>query len=134
RFVTLIYGLLDARTGEVRLVCAGHPAPLICDASGCAEDVSIHNPPLGVFDLMEFEEFRTVLRPGMRLVAFSDGLLDARHGKEFLGEQRVRELVDAMGDASPDALAADLLAAAQHHSEGHPPDDIAILALRYTGL
>ncbi|MDP2234070.1 MAG: SpoIIE family protein phosphatase, partial [Actinomycetota bacterium] len=93
RFVTLIYGLLDVRTGEVRLVCAGHPAPLICDASGCVEDVSIHNPPLGVFDLMEFEEFRTVLHPGMRLVAFSDGLLDARHGEEFLGEDRVRGLV-----------------------------------------
>lgn len=134
RFVTLVYGLLDLHTGETRIVCAGHPSPLICDASGCVADVSVHNPPLAVFDTMDFEEFRTVLDPNMRLIAFSDGLLDARKGEEFLGEERVRDMVDAMGDADPDRLVADLLAAAQAHSDGHPPDDIAILALRYTGL
>ena len=133
RFVTLVYGLLDVTTGEVRIVCAGHPSPLICDSTGCVEDVSVHNPPLAVFDMMDFEEFRTVLRPNMRLVAFSDGLLDARRGEEFLGEERVRDLVDNMGDADPDHLALGLLSAAQTHSGGHPPDDIAILAIRYTG-
>lgn len=134
RFVTLVYGLLDVATGETRIVCAGHPSPLICDESGCVEDVSVHNPPLAVFETMEFEEYRTVLRPNMRLVAFSDGLLDARRGEEFLGEERVRELIDGMGDAAPEILAEELLAAARSHSDGHPPDDIAILAIRYRGL
>lgn len=134
RFVTLVYGLLDVTTGETRIVCAGHPSPLICDESGCVEDVSVHNPPLAVFEFMDFEEYRTVLRPNMRLVAFSDGLLDARRGEEFLGEERVRELIDGMGDAAPETLAEELLAAARSHSDGHPPDDIAILAIRFCGL
>lgn len=134
RFVTLVYGLLDVTTGETRIVCAGHPSPLICDETGCVDDVSVHNPPLAVFEFMDFEEYRTVLRPNMRLVAFSDGLLDARRGEEFLGEERVRDLIDNMGDAAPDVLAKELLAAAQSHSDGHPPDDIAILAIRFCGL
>lgn len=133
RFVTLVYGLIDLHSGETRIVCAGHPSPLVCDEDGAVEDVSVHNPPLAVFDMMDFEEFRTMLRPNMRVVAFSDGLLDARSGEEFLGEERVRDLVARMGDADPRALVDDLMTAAQSHSDGHPPDDIAIIALRYQG-
>ncbi len=133
RFVTLVYGLIDLATGDTRIVCAGHPSPLICDEHDCIEDVSIHNPPLAVFELADFQEFHTRLRPGMRVVAFSDGLLDARHGDEFLGEERVRDLIAGMGNANPSELTSSLLAAATTHSDGRPPDDIAILALRYSG-
>jgi len=133
RFVTLLFGVLDLMTGEVRFVCAGHPDPLVCDAAGCAHDVTVHNPPLAVSATIEFEESRTILQPSMRLVAFSDGLLDARRGEDFLGEDAVCELITRMGDVAPTRLAADLLDAAQDYSEGHPPDDIAILAIRYTG-
>lgn len=132
-FITVVYGTLDTRSGEMTVVCAGHPTPLVCDARGCAPRDIPSSPPLGVFPDTEFSQLTFTLEPMQRVIMFSDGLLDARHGTDFLGERRVRDVVASLGDASPETVARRLLETARAHSEGQPPDDITILAFRYTG-
>ena len=68
------------------------------------------------------------------MVIFSDGLLDARSGSDFFGEEGVHEVLAELGDASPDQIVDTLLDKAKSHSGGEPPDDIAIVAMRYVGV
>lgn len=133
RFITAVYGLLDPTTGVAEVVCAGHPLPLACDAAGCIDQHGVRNPPLGVFPDFPFEQFTITLDPGMRLIMYTDGLLDTRRDSEFFGEFRVNELIDSLGDADPEDIAQTLMDAAVGFSDGHPTDDIAILVLRYVG-
>lgn len=133
RFITAVYGLLDPTTGVAEVVCAGHPLPLACDAVGCLNQHGVRNPPLGVFPDFPFEQFTITLDSGMRLIMYTDGLLDTRRGAEFFGELRVNELIDSLGDADPNDVAHTLMDAAVGFSDGHPTDDIAILVLRFVG-
>jgi serine phosphatase RsbU (regulator of sigma subunit) len=132
-FITGIFGFIDIANGDVRLSCAGHPAPIVCSAISCSTDEIIRNPPFTVFPELEFEEYRTRLAVGERMVLFTDGLIDARRGTDFLGESKVRDILENLGDAPPGIVVRVLLEAAQLHSGGTAPDDIAILAFRYLG-
>jgi PAS domain S-box-containing protein len=133
RFITGIFGIIDTATGEVRLSCAGHPAPIVCGAASCSTDDIVRNPPFTVFPELDFQEHRTHLAVGESMVLFTDGLIDARSGSDFFGEPKVREILVKLGDAPPSIAVRVLLEAAQAHSGGTAPDDIAILAFRYLG-
>lgn len=134
KFITAIYGLLDPGSGCMVFSCAGHPAPIICSEISCATDTIVRNPPLTVFPDLEFESYETTLRPGERMVLFSDGLIDTRRGSDLLGEAGVRGILDDLGDVPPRIAVRVLLEAAQSHAGGQAPDDIAIMAFRYLGL
>ncbi len=134
RFITMLYGVVDLASGDTTIVCAGHPLPLICDQLGCTEHATTRNPPLAVFGEHEFETYSVHLHPRQRLIMYSDGLIDTRRGGEFLGEDRVLELVDELGDADPQVIADTLMEAAWDFAVGTPDDDIAIVVFRYLGL
>ncbi|MDP2182725.1 MAG: MASE3 domain-containing protein [Actinomycetota bacterium] len=133
RFITAIYGVLDLGTGVMSVACAGHPAPVVCTIAGCAEDITVRNLPLGVDPDSIFEEYESRLEIGDRFVMYTDGLIDSRRGSEFLGESGVRDVLDSLGDASPQVVVERLLATAEEHAGGHPSDDIAVVAFRYLG-
>lgn len=73
QFTTACYGRLNAATGELEMVRAGHPSPLLMRASGAVEPLTPDGPLLGVFEDGEFEVLRTKLEPGDRLLVYSDG-------------------------------------------------------------
>jgi PAS domain S-box-containing protein len=134
RFITAVFGTIHMPTGDVKMACAGHPAPIRCGNPSCEEEPIVRNLPLGVFEEATFEYYETKIEIGDVLVLYSDGLIDARRGTDLLGEERVREILVGMGfDVSPQKVVDDLLEAARAHSEGSPPDDITILAMRYRG-
>jgi serine phosphatase RsbU (regulator of sigma subunit) len=134
RFITAVFGVIDNETGKATIACAGHPSPIRCGNPGCVNEEVVRNLPLGVIEDTTFEAYTTELQPGDVLVCFSDGLLDARRGADFLGEERVRDILNEMGfDTTPRVVVDALLEAARAHSEGNPPDDITILALRFLG-
>jgi PAS domain S-box-containing protein len=77
-FVTVVYGVLDTATGDVRLVNAGHLPPVLVAADGTArlaqDDASV---PLGVPGGRRTEA-RLHLGRGTSLLLFTDGLVERR--------------------------------------------------------
>jgi hypothetical protein len=129
RFATVLYGVIDVRTGVARVASAGHPAPVVCsENSAICLDVPT-NPPLGVVPGFRFETAEIELASGDMLVMFTDGLLDAGRHEDAFGEERVADVVATLGTA-PAALAPALLDAALSHARGRISDDMAVLALR----
>jgi serine phosphatase RsbU (regulator of sigma subunit) len=72
RFATAVYGLIDTRSGIVRIANGGHPQPLRIGREGVAH-VEAGGPLLGVFHDAAFQEETFELRPGETLLLYSDG-------------------------------------------------------------
>ncbi|GAB6052129.1 hypothetical protein JCM17960_09490 [Magnetospira thiophila] len=82
RFITMVVGLYDPRTGMVRLSNAGHEPPLIFHRDGRMEDFPADAPPLGISPHVvdehgAFPEIEFNLDGGT-LYVFTDGVTEGR--------------------------------------------------------
>ena len=129
RFVSLVLGLLVREDDGWRLDLAGggHPPALLL-RDGRAEAVLVGGSLLGLFPDATVEEISMRLAPDDLLVFFTDGVTEARRGREFFGDDRLRDGVAMSGTA--DQLADSLLAEVLDFQGGRAADDIAVLVLR----
>ena len=132
RFVTALCGLLDTRSGRLTMATAGHPVPLLCGSEPILYPDMPANPPLGLFGETRYEQISMCVDARTSVVAFSDGVLDARIGDEMFGEDRLREAVDAVSQSSPADIVAAVIDAVEEFTEGRRTDDIAVAAFRLT--
>jgi phosphoserine phosphatase RsbU/P len=132
QFATMVYGILNAATGEFRYVSAGHPGPVHWPLG--AEPMILESPgfPIGLADeTYAFEERSVHLAEGDRLYLYSDGVPEAMDpaGKLF-GNAR---LLEAIGHGQPkplqEGIATILGKITRWHGSERPQDDISILAV-----
>ena len=113
----------------LRLVVAGHPAPLLIDGESVVEAAAA-GPVLGAFSDATWEVERVQVQPGQQLVVVTDGVTEATGEDERFGELRLHE---GLAGVSSPALAAQKLEAALHaFSGGRLEDDAAIIAIAPT--
>jgi serine phosphatase RsbU (regulator of sigma subunit)/DNA-binding NarL/FixJ family response regulator len=95
-FFTIAYGVLDPRTGLVRLARAGHPFPLLQKAGGRVHLLKPDGFAVGLFAGPEVAEEELTLEKGDRLILYSDGLVDCTNaaGARFT-ETQLMDLVKA---------------------------------------
>lgn len=107
-FVTLFYGVLDARARRLTWTDAGHAPPLLVRGGGVRELESL-NMVLGVDPDAEFRQSVLDLESGDRLLLYTDGLTDARDfdGRMF-GKQRIIESLLKPAD-NAESIASNLL-------------------------
>ena len=114
----------------VCLSAGGHPPPLLLRADGSVESVEAPGAMLGVRAGADLVTAEIDLVPGDLLLLYTDGVLDARRGRETFGEARLREALAATaGEAASSAL-RHIDAAVRAFSPGPVRDDKALLALR----
>ena len=120
-FVTALAGRVHP-DGRILLASAGHPAPL-----GAGPRLVQVAAPLGLGT--QANESQGHLRPGDRLICYTDGLVEARNaGGEFLDRSVFEQEVAA--DSLTEALDR-LVELVDRHAEGRHDDDLALLALEY---
>lgn len=86
QFFTIVYGQIDLTTGQLSYCQAGHPAPLIRNASdGLVAEYGAGGFPAGMFIDSEFTVHQHQLKENDRLVIYSDGVTDceAKDGAEY---------------------------------------------------
>jgi PAS domain S-box-containing protein len=123
-FVTAFHARLDAASGRMRYVDAGHGYCLVRRATGQIERLSTRSMPLGIASGEEFLEGEVELRPGDVLLACSDGLMETSEGT-------VRLDVAAAGLANSES-ARDVVRRLTHGLEGRIVDDAALVVLKRT--
>ncbi len=128
KFVTLIAGVLDADSGGVELVDAGHGMCCIARAAGGVEEVVTEGGlPLGVAEDAEYRAATRSLGRGDRLVIYTDGLVEQPDSEGMqLGKRSAMAALGRGGTPEEDVRA--LLAAVRAHAHGELADDLTIAA------
>jgi sigma-B regulation protein RsbU (phosphoserine phosphatase) len=132
RFCSVVVARVTRIVGGVRLAvcCAGHLQPFVVRARGEIERVGLPGSLLGLFpDVRLLEETVQLLRGDM-IVAFTDGVTEARNGEEEFGERRTEKVLAGCAGLSATETVGVLLEEVLRFGEPPSRDDIAIVALR----
>lgn len=76
-FAVALCGVLDLRSGQLRLVGAGNPPPLVLRANQQWEQPEANGVPLGLMEGAEYEELVVPLGKDDRVLLFTDGAVEA---------------------------------------------------------
>ncbi|MBL1082544.1 serine/threonine-protein phosphatase [Streptomyces actinomycinicus] len=113
QFCTGIIAQLDFATGVLQWSNCGHPAPLLIRDQRLVADALAReaDPPMGLRSLLSGRDRRvheTRLRPGDRVLLYTDGVIEARMADgRLLGLERFADYViraSATGEIAPETL------------------------------
>jgi sigma-B regulation protein RsbU (phosphoserine phosphatase) len=135
RFVTLMYGALDAN-GSLIYCNVGHNPPLIVGPQGDnIRRLECGGPIVGLFEGAPYDEETVTLNPGDWLIVFSDGVSEAlsAEGDEY-GDARIVSVVQQNANLQPQQMLEALFADVRKFAVGAAQsDDITAMVLRYRG-
>ena len=130
-YFTMVYGVLNVETLELRFVVAGHPQvvhvprgadPVLVDTCGMA---------IGWFEDLDCDEYTLQLGPGDRLYMYSDGVPEAMDPDEKqLGEKQMLEVIELSRTQPIDGSVNLLMDVVERWAGGGSlRDDVSILGL-----
>ena len=137
-FVTVLAGILDARSGTLEYCNAGHEPPFLLPRGGRALERLREGggPPLCSVDGFPYPAAQRSLDPGDTLVLITDGITEAASADgRFYGRPRLEALLGGLGAASSavevgEAIRRDVAA---FTGGAEPSDDMAVLVIRFNG-
>jgi serine phosphatase RsbU (regulator of sigma subunit) len=129
KFITMVYVVIDPRTGDVRVAGAGHPAPRIV-AEGRVTALDAHGLVLGVELGQTYEDVRGTLSKGDAVVLYTDGVIEARRAGELYGPDRLDRFLTERAALPPAKLAQAVLDDCRAFARGELADDCAVVVVR----
>ncbi|HJQ37077.1 MAG TPA: SpoIIE family protein phosphatase [Thermoanaerobaculia bacterium] len=130
KFVTMVAGVLDPKTGTVEFANAGHVAPLVISKSGVAQQTTT-DMVVGLFAHAKYRNQQVALGDGDSLVLFTDGVTEAENeAEEQLGLAPVATLCETLhGTPAPKIL--ETIEQRVHEFTGTAPaaDDVTMFAI-----
>ena len=117
-FVTVLYCIINIRTGTARFARAGHPPPLqVRRSSGEVQTIIMGadsaGPAIGIIPNAQFKTTEAKLAPGDCLLFYTDGIIEveASNGSQFGIEglrESVRSNLDQPTESLLDAIVSDV--------------------------
>ena len=134
QYFCFFYAIMNARTGSLTYVMAGHPPPIRLSGEGECSRLPGSGFPVGLFPNPRYEEHEISLSPGERLYLHTDGIVEATNtsGEEF-GTARLERTIQQCA-AMPLEESVDRIAAAvgEWCAPDRPHDDVSLLALEFS--
>ncbi|ALC16641.1 serine phosphatase RsbU, regulator of sigma subunit [Desulfuromonas soudanensis] len=134
RFMTLFYGVLDARDRSLRWCSAGHgPVFLFRSQSGAVEELETTGIPLGIMPAGGWEGTGPiVLESGDILLVGTDGLWEARDlaGVAFGTERLHTTILSRRQEAAAEIYAAAMEAVRVFRGAGRQEDDVTLVVVK----
>ena len=136
-FATVCQLTLSADGRRVKVVCAGHPPPLLLTGSRARPVPVVPTPPVGIQPGRWGWSGEESDRPtGASLLFYTDGLIEGRvgSGPERLGIEGLTAIITELAEfGDPEDLLDAVITAAEEADHGHSEDDIAVLHLSWGG-
>ena len=128
RFATAVCVVVDPVAGQVEVISAGHPPPLVIDPNGAVGFLDCEpNTPLGVMDAPVYTSRSASFSVGSTLLLYTDGLVEAR---DVPLDQGMERLVAVLGAAALDGVEQICDLVVEQMVGGGTGDDVAVLAAR----
>lgn len=132
QFITMFLAELDAETGTIYYVNAGHERPLIVRQGGNIDALEPTGLPVGMIEDFMLEAGEAKLEKGDLLAVFSDGVPEATtDGEKFLGMEKVREIIGGGRDKPLKEVRDLIVSAVDDFLAGEPnSDDVTLMLFR----
>lgn len=128
-YLTAYYSIIDLNNMQIHSTSAGHDSAL-CFYSDIDMPVKLttsaeaNGTILGAFSEAEYTSASSRLKPGCRLVFFTDGITEARNEKEeFYGTEGLIRQINNNQDKTPEATVAALMGDINQFYGTKPPND-----------
>ncbi|NMI54346.1 serine/threonine-protein phosphatase [Streptomyces sp. RLB3-17] len=136
-FVTAQLMHINIATGELEMVNAGHPAPLLIREGRVERQLeSATTLPVG-FGGEEPRIREHLLQPGDRVLCYTDGIIEEHvTGGEPFGEERLIHCVNRLGEEPSQGVRADLRRLShtlKRERGGHTSDDATLFMIEWHG-
>jgi len=135
-FVTVFFGVLNIRTGEMQFCNGAHNSPYLLKTTGAVEQLPLTDGSiLGKIPHMDFETKRVKLDKGDTLYLYTDGVTEAMDPESAQYEDvRLKSYLGSARKLSIRELIQGNIQDLKKHTRGaNQSDDITLLALRYLG-
>ena len=133
-FVTLLYGILDAKHGTFDYARAGHELPLLFDPDGSVRPAKRgQGSPLGLFDNIALDEQVLSVSPGSTFLLYTDGATDITGPEgELFGLDRLQTLAQAaLGGRTAQIFCDEIWhGLTTYQGASSQDDDVALVAIR----
>jgi sigma-B regulation protein RsbU (phosphoserine phosphatase) len=131
-FCTLAYALFDFQERSLRLANSGLPHPFHYRAATMqAAPLDVSGLPLGTFDGVTYDEVSVALAAGDVVVFYTDGLIEARQGREEYGPERLSRGLEAHASLPAPELGERLLTEiGDFLGDANPADDVTLIVVK----
>ena len=136
-FVTMFYGILDLRTGQLTYSNGGHNNPYIVRSGGGIDMLEpMNNLVLAAFEDTRYIQKEAVLAPGDTLFLYTDGFTEAFNAEhQMFRDARLIESLNRSHDQPVEDFIRNVLDDVYAFVGGHEQsDDLTCLVLRLKGL
>lgn len=134
QYFTLLWADLELQSGQLRMVQAGHPHPLLLRRDGAIHRVGRGGFPVGLIEDARFKTTTMRLRAGDRLFIGSDGITECPGQDGEFGLHGLSRVLRNGQNRSGQMLFSDLeTALARHAGRVDFPDDVSAVCVDYHG-
>ena len=132
-FATVFYGILNAETGELEYVNAGHHPPLFlsADAGQAVQPLAGNGMALGIIEDARWGSQSVRIEPGDTLLLYTDGVVDALNpeGESFGLDRLLAGAAARRGATAPDMQQAILTSVHRFVGEAPRFDDLTLMVV-----
>jgi len=134
-FITFFYCVLDANSGELSYVNAGHNPPFTLRSDGTRVELTKGGLVLGFTPNARYEEGRATVGPGGGLVLFTDGITEAANAEgEMFGDERFRDVVVRHRGRPAREIEERVYSSVTRFADGAPQtDDLTMVVVKMAG-
>lgn len=106
KFITAIYGILDATNKTFVFSNAGHNPPLLIKPDGEYRYVEYGDMALGMFDDLHYHQHFIRFEPGQIMVIYTDGITEAMNptGEEYGQDRLAKRVLDGFDLSAKDLI------------------------------
>ncbi len=132
-FVTIFYGILNLKNGEVIYSNAGHNPPYVLKSNGDVVALPLtKNPMVGAIGGIDYQEDKFTMDKGDVLMMFTDGVTEAMNiNFEEFGEERLEKTLKLVVDQNCREIIDAVKSEVAAFTEGaEQSDDITMLTIK----
>lgn len=132
-FVTVFYGILNFKTGELHYANGGHNPPYVVSEDGTVKEIELTGGiALGVIDDATYESKKIQLKPGDLIYSFTDGVTEAMNKESVLySEKRLEDfLKENCKLSATDMIKQSFESVHGYAGEAQQSDDITMLTIK----